>query len=281
MFFSLLAYIHSSSYEASKKEAKVFSESTMNIAMPVIALALIAVLYVVNVKPISANSTLIGSLQAMNSSNPTLAMDKLEEAYNKSRLGRPEVVEQISANIQALLGSGAPTEKKNEFFNFAKAAVVGQAEELNTDARYQLVAGTFLARTGSLQESLTYFNKAAELIPGKQLVYFETGNALLNLNDSAGALAWFKKAYDLAPEYSEAQAIYLSGSIFARDRALELKLLGEISKEAVIFDDRILSAYYNVGRIGEVVIILEERIKLDPANAATYQEYLKQLRSGQ
>lgn len=282
MFFSLMAYVHGRSYTAPKGELKKISESTATKEiMPAVAFVLIAALYVVNFRPMSANTTLIAALSSLQNEDKSLSMDKFRESYDKSRLGRPEVVEQIATHIQSMLSSTATMEKKNEFFLFAKDAVIKQAEELNTDARYQIVAGSFLSRTGSLTDSLAYFDKATKLIPGKQLVYFEAGNALLNLNDARGALEWFKKAYDLAPEYVEAKVIYLSGAIYAGDRALEEKLINETPQNTYIMDDRIVGAYYSVKRTSDVILILEERIKLDPANASTYQEYIRQVRSGQ
>ena len=87
----------------------------------------------------------------------------------------------------------------------------------------------------------------------------------------------FRQAYELAPEYPEARAIYLIGAIYAGERATEVELLTKFTERELVFDDRIINAYYTAGRIDIVAGLLKERIKLDPANTATYENLIKSL----
>jgi O-antigen ligase len=279
-FFALLAYVHLRSTD--HKEAKLLwaGKASLEMAAPAAAVILLASLYFVNWQPMRANLALISALANVGGSDAGkhIAAESLMKAYRLSRLGRPEAVEQIAQHTLPILSSNLPTEEKNAYYNFAKGAVLGQAEGFDKDARYELVAATFLAQTSSLDEAAIHFQKAAELMPGKQLIYFEYGNVLLNKGDKASALAAFKYAYDLAPEYPEAKSIYLIGAIYAGDRALESKLLSEISPDSLIFDDRVAGAYYAAGRMAEVRAIISERIVRDPANAELYKKYLEQLK---
>ena len=65
-------------------------------------------------------------------------------------------------------------EEKNAFFSFVSDAITKQEEDksLEADARYQLLAGSFFSTTGLLEEALAHLNKAHELMPNKQQVYF-------------------------------------------------------------------------------------------------------------
>ena len=168
-------------------------------------------------------------------------------------------------------------EEKNAFFAFAKDAVLKQSEVLKNDARAQILAGSFLSTTNQLDEALANLEHARELIPNKQQVYFEIGSVYLSKNEPLNAFNEFKKALDLAPDYKEAKSVYLVGAIYANNKVAENEMLVQIPEEELVFDDRVLAAYYNVGRIDVVKILLNERIKLDPVNKATYEEYLKSI----
>lgn len=278
LFFSLMAYVQNNGRNAEEKKMLVQGGS-YPMLWPVVIVVLLPVIYFVNVKPLSTNLSLIRALSHVggDDSSKLVAAQALEKAYSSSRLGRPETVEQIATQSATILSSGLSNEEKNAFFNFAKASVLDQVKDFPEDARYEIVAGTFLSQMGALDEAETHFERAKVLMPSKQLVYFEYGNLLLNKNDRAGALSLFKQAYDLAPEYEEAKVIYLAGAIYAGDRNLENKLRAEISASTLIFDDRILGAYYNNGRKSEAVLILNKRIEVDPANKSIYEQYLKQI----
>lgn len=279
LFFSLMAYVHSSSGGTIEKKPAPPEATAYPALSYAVIIIMLPVIYFINVKPLITNVSLIKSLMYVggDDNGKLVAAHALEKAYNTSRLGRPETVEQIAANVAPILSSGISSDEKNAFFNFAKTAVLNQATDFSGDARYEIIAGTFLAQLGSLDEAVPHFERAKQLMPGKQLVYFEYGNVLLNKGDRAGALSLFKQAYDLAPQYEEAKVVYLIGAIYAGDHNLESKLSLEIGMSTVLFDNRILSAYYNSGRKSEALMILNKRIELDPANKSTYEQYLKQI----
>jgi len=206
------------------------------------------------------------------------ATQYFQKAYNTSRLGRPEVLEHMLANATNILQSDISMEEKNLFFSFVKDAALTQNEELKEDARYQLITGSFLSSTGFLDEALVSLERARELIPGKQQVYFEIGAAYINKKEPLKALEVFREAYELAPEYTEAKVIYLIGAIYAGDRKVENEVLSQLTGREIVFDDRIINAYHSNGRFDKVVSLLNDRIKLDPANTDRYKELIKQVK---
>ena len=249
LFFSLLAYVHY------RNSGKIFWEKSFaeiqvrNIILSVVSILLLLSLYFANVKPIIANIFLIEALKSLQTPGETaVAIQYFKKAHNASRLGRPEVVEHIAANSVAVLTSDISMEEKNAFFSFARDAILEQTKGSRGDARYELLAGSFLSTTGQLDEALTHLERAKELMPGKQQIYFEIGAVYVNKNERLKALEAFREAYELAPDYVEAQIIYLIGAIYAGDRNLENKLISELPKEIVSGDNRILSAYKFVGR---------------------------------
>ena len=288
VFFSLLAYVHSRSEaplsahrQASGNLPVPVQEagSRFMIALPAISILLVSSLYFVNVKPIMTNVFLIEALKSLQTPGKMAAATQyFQKAYNASRLGRPEVLEHMLANATNILQSDISMEEKNLFFSFVKDAALTRNEELTEDARYQLITGSFLSSTGFLDEALVSLERARELIPGKQQVYFEIGAAYINKKEPLQALQIFKEAYELAPNYLEARIIYLIGAIYAGDRKVESEVLSQLTEREIVFDDRIINAYHSNGRFDKVVSLLNDRIKLDPANTDRYKELIKQIK---
>jgi O-antigen ligase len=279
LFFSVLAYAHARTGMAWNAQAKPVSFEKANYLAVPVGLALILALYFVNMRPMAANLSLIEAFAGVQTNNAQAAVDAFEKAYAKSPyLGRSELSEQIAANSVRILSGSLSTEKKNEFYTFASQAVLANAEASQGEARAQLIAGSFLSSLNRLDEALVYLKKAETLMPAKQEAYYEEGAAYINAHEYGKALQSFRTAYELAPGNREAAIIYLIGAVYARDAALEARLAAEIGEHDAVFDDRIIGAYYATGRLDDVRAILNARKRLDPANAATYDAYLKQVK---
>jgi O-antigen ligase len=267
LFLSLLAFIHMhSSREEGYKENRI--SMPLSTALSVVAvLAISFTLYYWNVRPIQANTLLIKALQSSQSKNVDEVKKTLgyfKSAVNKSSLGRGEAREQIVAISDRMLNSSMSEEDKNAYLEFAKAEIIAQTKEFPNDARYQLIAGSFFARSGSPDEALVFLNRAGELSPRKQSILIEKGAVYIRKRDFVAALAEFKKAYDLAPAYDEAKIIYLVGAIYAKDEVLIKKLISEIPSNAILNDNRVVSALADNGRLNDVLVILRERINTMP-----------------
>ena len=250
LFFSLLAYAHSKSDGKVFFGEKVFEEFKIKaIALPAASILLLVSLYFTNIKPIIANVFLIEAFKSVQTPGEMVQVtEKFSKAYNASRLGRSEVVEHTASNSFTILTSDISMEDKNAFFAFAKEAVLEETEDLKDEARYQLMSGSFLSTVGLLDEALVRLERARELMPDKQQIYFEIGAVYINKDDRKKALEVFKQAYELAPGYIEAKLVYLIGAIYADDRVLEAKLISELPENIVTKDNRIISAYKAVGR---------------------------------
>ena len=281
LFFSLLAYVHhrNNSEIIFLNNKSTAENKSKSIAIPIVMVLLTLTLYFVNVKPIRTNIVLIQALKSLQTPGAVAqGIQYFEKAHETSRLGRPEVVEQLSSNTATILSSDLSVEEKNTFYSFAKEAVIDQTEEYsNEDARYELITGSFLLTTGILDEALVYLNHARELMPGKQQIYFEIGTVEINQGNLDQALKTFKTAYDLAPGYTNAGIIYLIGAIYAGDSAVESELISKIPERELVFSDIVINAYYSNNRIDRVRSLLQDRIKLDPSNTDTYKKYLDDL----
>jgi O-antigen ligase/tetratricopeptide (TPR) repeat protein len=271
LFGALLAYIHSRT-PVKVDAPKVFSENTALISIVPVGIVLIVVLYFGNIQPINANMDLIYGLQATQSDASLIpkALGYFQSSYNESRLGRPEAVEWISTSANAILNANIPQAEKDNYFNFAKTVVTKEAEEFSTDARYQLVAGSFFSSTGHPDDALPYLLKAQKLIPGKQEVYFQLAQTYLSKNDPAQALNYFKQAYEMEPSYTEAASLYLVGAIYAHNPKVANEALAHIPPATLYNDDRVANALYTTGQYGDLVSLLQNRLAANPDNNQTY-----------
>ena len=221
LFFSLLAYLHSRSEAPlsahrqasgnSRPTAPPFALGNLPaVAIPAVSILLVFSLYFANVKPIMANAFLIKALKSLQTPGETItAIQYFQRARGTSRLGRPEMVEQIATNSVAVLTSDISVEEKNAFFSFAKDAVLKQAEDFSEDARYQLIAGSFLSSTGSLDEGLVYLEHASRLMPGKQTIYLEMANTFLNKKEDQKAIDVLKYVGEISPDHKGQMEEYI------------------------------------------------------------------------
>ncbi len=278
LFFSLLSYLHFRSATEPLWKGEAVSEGGRNVVLGGVVLLLLATLYFVTWKPLQANSALLNALGSLQvSKDYSAAAGYFEKAYRSSTLGQVEVVEQSISHAVEILQSGIPLEEKNAFFAFVKGAIEEKDKRWGNDTRFQLTAGSFFSSVGSLDEALARLNKAKELTPGKPEIYFELGSAYINGKEPQKALAVFKQAYEMVPEYQEARVIYLIGAIYAKEIRVEAEMRALLDERTFNFDDRIMGAYYVNGRVAEVRTILNERKRLDPGNAAAYDQYLNSL----
>lgn len=248
-FFSLLAYVYGRNGGELFWKRSISETGVKKIALPAVLILLVLSLYFVNIKPIMGNVFLIEALKAVQTPGQMSKVSGyFQKSYRASKLGRAEVIDHLSMRSLQVFTSDISMEEKNDLFVFAKDAIIKQTQIQENDARYELLAGSFLSSVGLLDEALEHLGRAKELMPGKQQIYFEIGAVYINKKEPALALEAFRQAYEMAPDYDEAKIIYLIGAIYAGDRALEASLLAELPEGVAKSDERILSAYKIVGR---------------------------------
>lgn len=279
LFFALLAYLHGRSRGEPLWKKDLSINTSFVVLMPMVVVLLLISIYFINWKPLNGNIALINALREVQSGQTALAVTNFEKAYGSSPVGRQEAVEQLEAYTNSILSSSISVDEKNKFYAFVKSAILNEASKLPEDARFQLLAGAFLASTGADTLAETYLNKAESLAPNKQDIYLATGASYLTKNDIARALTSFKRAYELAPNYKKTIIFYLVGAIYADDRALERQLLSRLTEQELSLNDIILSAYNSKKRFADLVRLLEIRKKFDPANANTYDNYIKEIQN--
>ena len=210
LFFSLLAYLYSRNTGELLWHRSFEPISARRITLPVVSIFLVLALYFVNIKPLMANIFLIEALKSVQLGEFEKAGNYFARAYHASFIGKQEVVQHMTTNAVPILQSNLSLEKKNEFYAFAKEAMVETAEHSSNEAKIQLTAGSFLSTVGAFEEALEYLARARELMPNKQDIYLEIANVYLNAGNKEAAIETLRVLSEISPAHKEQAEEYIT-----------------------------------------------------------------------
>jgi len=269
LFMTVLAYVHSiKGKEMSLKwvnRLNVDSSMQNKVGIPVIiALTLFAV-YAFNVKGYLAGRTLLEALRPQPG-GVTENYKYYEKALAYHSYGDAEIREQLVQAALNALNSSADVSVKQNYFNLAQSEMVKQINKTPDDARYQLFLGTFLSRYRLFDDAAVYLEKAIALSPRKQTIYFEVGSNYINKGDTAKAVEYFKKAYELEPKFTIARDFYVVSLIYNHEQAAADKILMDAYGTVLVSSDPLVKAYLDTKQYSRVVGVWKQRVADNPNN---------------
>jgi len=279
MFFSLLGFVHT--VNAHREDVHVYANKNSRfhsghvtndvstyIVFPVAAIATVLVVYFVNVPALSANRTLIKAITPQtNAGGPEKNLEFFKKVFEYGSLGDSEALEQLVQVTNEISGANdLPVDLKQKFVAYTQERIEEKVKKTPEDARYQVFAGGFFNRITKYDLALPYLQKAVELSPRKQSMYFELGTADVGKKEYSKALEAFETAYKLDTSYKNAKVIYAIGALYNKNAPLYKQLTDEIGAETIISDNRFLRAYADMGDYGSVIQILTLRIQKEPTN---------------
>ncbi len=272
LFFAILAYGH---HLVTDRQVKgVAARREVYYLVGSIAVIVFAfVMYMGNLKPYNANVTLLNALQYQAEFstqgspryNNTAALqdsyDSYVKVFNSNTFASTEAREQIAVGAQTVF-TAAPTELRQKVMDLTDAEFKKQFAMTPDDARYYSIYGTYLSRTGRLDESIVVIRRAEELSPGKQTFYFDEAIALINKGSFQEAYTLLQKTYEMATSNPMAQSMLALGAVYARQDAVFEELLK--TNPNLITDPRVIQAYIVTKQFQKVIPIIENYISLQP-----------------
>jgi putative inorganic carbon (HCO3(-)) transporter len=322
-FFLLLAYLHGLSWRVLPRYMlwlKPTSDHTVAVVAPIVAIVVLSGAWMLNSSGMARAQSIITALQSTDpATGVARPIDKsfaaFKAVFDGGALGRQEAVEQLFQFAGAVQASAsASPELKQDVYTFTRQQGDAMLAERKNDARLELFESIFLSQYGKYDDALKHLENAAILSPGKQQVLFQEGQTYLQKGDTASALADYKKAYDLAPDYDQA-IFYYAGALYsthqdAQADALLIKHFGtttvdndqlvqiysstkQYAKLIAIWEARaakspndenvhvqLASAYFSSGNTAKAISELEIVAKLNPAAAGQVQALISQIKSG-
>ena len=146
---------------------------------------------------------------------------------------------------------------KQAIADFSITEMEKQNKLFPNDIREMLFLGLLYNKTGRFDDAIDLMERAIEISPKKQQLYFELGTSYLNKREYEKGLEELKKAFELDQEFLDARKIYAVSAIFAG----KLDLAKEIMKDyggVMVADDRFLRAFAEKNDLNSVIEILKK-----------------------
>ncbi|MCK5285897.1 MAG: O-antigen ligase family protein [Candidatus Pacebacteria bacterium] len=310
LFFTILAFVHNSISFKENTNDKIFvldkvnEENKTKVIIPLIIFLTVSSLYLFNAKGLLANKSLLSGM----SPHPEGLSENLkyfEKALAYNSYANQEVREQLMLFTGKVKELGADQNISDSFFELSKIEILKEIERDSENTRNRVLAGTFFNNFGVYDEGLTQLEKAKELSPKKQSIYFAIGSANLNQGKYDEALNLFKTAYELEPKYDKARELYALSAIYSGDNDLAEELLngnipadlnflniykntGQFTKMILVAEKiaenspndpqsfiTLAAAYYEVGRGSDAITQLRKAIELDPSFKEQGEGFIK------
>ena len=109
-------------------------------------------------------------------------------------------------------------------------------------------------------------SEAQKLSPRKQQIYFELVSNFLVSGKKVEAVAVAKEAYELEPNYTEAQMVYGLTLLAVGEETLSQQVLEGVPQDRILFDDRYINVLLSLKKFDQIINVAKKRIELDPAN---------------
>jgi O-antigen ligase/tetratricopeptide (TPR) repeat protein len=319
-FFALLAYIHSAAIADKKRElAGKVSGWNINsdglLAATILLALLVPFAYTLNVRPYLANRNLLNALKLQGATATVQdAYQSYEKALVYNTLGNQEIREQFARFAISIGGSSQfDASFRDQVLRRAIAEAERGVTENNLDPRAYLFLGMVYGRVGLNDQAIQVLNKALELSPEKQQIYFELADAHLKKEDYAGAVRILEKTFNAEPRFRLARMNLAAAYILNGEQGKADQLLLEEFGTVNVADQILTQAYsavqdygrlrgiwqafvdqdpfntqYRVSLAGahlllgmkeEAISQLEEAIRLDPSFKAQGEAYIQQIRN--
>jgi tetratricopeptide (TPR) repeat protein len=269
LFGTILGYlIFRSSQSARDLWSFRFTPAYLPYVTLVAAVLVWGVAWEVNAAALAQNRTLLTALQQQAGITDNLAL--FQKAISYSSLGTQEAREQLSQAATQVAQSSLSTDIKQQFFDTAVQAMKDQEAASPLDARFPLFLGTVYNAFGDNKDALAEFEKAHELSPKKQSIYFLLGQTAWVQGDTTGALQYFKAAYEEYTPDTDAEVYYAAAAIRAGQTQLVNQLLQSLMSVDKAADTKILAAFDAKGELGQAIPIWQAHIAASPDDIQGY-----------
>ena len=260
LFATFLAYVSfrsKANANAPIQNAIAGADYSKAVYAVIIGAAFAFVIYSVNIPGILASKTIINAFKVAGTGNAQGAFDLFQKAISYNSFGSMEAREHLSSFAMQVYGNpNLDKEFKDKVANYTIEELKKQNEQYPNDIREMIFLATVYNKTQKYDEAISLLNRAIEVAPKKQQLYFELGTSYLNKGDYENGMATLKKSFDLDQNFEDARRIYAVSAIFAGQDTLAEELMKEHG--GVIQDDeRFLKAYAQKNNFEKVVAILK------------------------
>lgn len=272
LFGTVLAFIMYRHTEASDAAPVVTRSIAAKTSLPYVAgVALVlvwAIAWGVNGKALAENRTLLTALS--NQGNLQTTYDLFKKAIAYGAFGTQEVREQLAQGASQLAQANVPNEVKQQFYTLATQEMTLQAEESPLDARFPLFLGVLYDAFGDYKNGAIALDRAQELSPTKQSIFYERAQNAELQGDTARAIELYKEAHELNTDLREPRIIY-AAVLIRNGRAADADVvLSPLVESGAAADQRILASLVTIKDYARVATIWTAYVKAHPEDVQGY-----------
>ncbi len=266
MFYGIvLAYIHSrvSVPVDGIANARIHTKVVDQVVVPVAAIALVLIVYFVNVPSIKAAQDII---DAFKTQDAEVQLEAFDRALSRGSFGNQEIREQLTQRVQGILQDPEASDEVKEKARLrVEAELLRQIEEKPGDAQVHVFVASFYRMSGRYDEAAAQLARARELSPNKQIIIFEQGYTELQRQDFTKALEFFKQAHELGPQFIEPRILYAMSAVYAGRFDLVDELIQTEDQKISFFEnDQVAQALYAARQYDRLIELFSKRIELHP-----------------
>ena len=266
-YATILAFIHSRVARpvSAVQEKKLDTRLIEQIAAPLVVVAFAGIIYVVNVPNIRAAEDIITAFRATSAEETYKWFDA---ALAHNTFGKQEIREQLTQRGQAIIQSETiPEETKQKFRERIESELLKQIEEKPGDARIHVFISSFYRSAGEVEKAREQLAIARALSPRKQVIIFEQAYTELQSGQYEKAVAFFKEAYDLGPQFMDSRINYAVGALYAGQLGLVDELIAtEEQKRAFAQSQMAVQAVYQAKMYPRLVEMLTIQMETKPGD---------------
>ncbi len=268
LFFTVLGFV--ASFRQDKKiawfgTASVAPEAVEYVVAPITVVALVAVLYFFNVRPIQANQDLIAGLESCAGPQPTTT-GFVDGLTINTYVANQEIREQlISCTLNIINQQQIPPTTKENFYELTVKGITDQmAATPIRDARIYSLGGSFYNSLAQYDKAEALLEIAHELSPGKQSIDLELANAEINTGKADKAVAILGPAYESAPKDDQVANVYALALVVDNKEVTALQMFG--NRPDIFQTPGMAQAYTYIKNYPKAIAIYQALLAKDTSN---------------
>ncbi len=274
-FFAILALIDSQVGRTTKLDTmpEMTDEDGLTLALPIVAVVMGVIIWLVNVTGMQTASTLI---KAMSPSQKGITENValFQGLLAKPPFAAQEIREQLVSFATSVVQSPSVADTdKQQIVTLAITEIQKQVADYPEDARQRLQLAYMYRTIGDHKNALKEILVAAELSPRKEEMWIEAGATAWDLGDTKAVKTYFDKAYALGAQFSALAAYAAAGDIAVGDIAGANKILLAAYGTTTVDSNILAVAYYRAKNWSELIKIWKIRAEQPGATVETWFNY--------
>jgi O-antigen ligase/tetratricopeptide (TPR) repeat protein len=242
---------------------KVDNMVVTQFAAPVIAVALVAGIYVYHVPGMQAAGDII---DAFRSENAIERLEAFELALSRDSFAQQEITEQLAQQTMGLLNSQQVSEDvRNRFVAATQEQLDRLLEQKPGDARVHVFVGSYYRALGQNDEAAAQMAMARQFSPNKQAIIIQQGFIDLSRANVEGARDFFQTAFELDTRNLEAREYYAASLFYVSENDKAIALMdSDAAKIQFAKSDFLIGTASQFGQTAFVTELFEYRTQVEP-----------------